>query len=82
MPSVFSKIILREIPAFIVAENTHFIAFLDINPLVLAKTPVGGEKAEGNREQANEFLAVFAYGGSTRYLNTFLRRSGVSADNN
>ena len=31
--SVFSKIIDREIPAYIVAEDEHFIAFLDINPL-------------------------------------------------
>jgi len=30
--SVFTKIINREIPAHIVAENTKFIAFLDVNP--------------------------------------------------
>jgi len=33
MKSIFSKIIDREIPAHIVAEDDHFIAFLDINPL-------------------------------------------------
>jgi histidine triad (HIT) family protein len=31
--SIFSRIIDREIPAYIVAEDASFIAFLDINPL-------------------------------------------------
>jgi len=34
MPSIFTKIINREIPGDIVAENDDYIAFLDINPLV------------------------------------------------
>lgn len=34
MPSIFSKIISREIPAHIVAEDDHHLAFLDINPLM------------------------------------------------
>ncbi|MEX2511464.1 MAG: HIT family protein [Cyclobacteriaceae bacterium] len=34
MPSIFSKIIQREIPAYIVAEDESHIAFLDIMPLV------------------------------------------------
>lgn len=34
MSSVFTKIINREIPGHIVAENDQFIAFLDVNPLV------------------------------------------------
>ncbi len=34
MASIFTKIIQREIPAHIVAENAEFISFLDINPLV------------------------------------------------
>lgn len=33
MASIFTRIINREIPAHIVAENDEFIAFLDINPL-------------------------------------------------
>ncbi|MFT6854495.1 MAG: histidine triad (HIT) family protein [Cyclobacteriaceae bacterium] len=33
MATIFSKIIDREIPAYIVAENDDHIAFLDINPL-------------------------------------------------
>jgi histidine triad (HIT) family protein len=34
MASIFTKIINREIPAQIVAEDENFIAFLDIMPLV------------------------------------------------
>lgn len=40
MASIFTKIINREIPGYIVAEDDHFIAFLDINPLVLGHTLV------------------------------------------
>ena len=32
MASIFSKIISGEIPCYKVAENDHFLAFLDINP--------------------------------------------------
>lgn len=34
MSSIFTKIVNREIPAHIVAEDGDFLAFLDINPLV------------------------------------------------
>lgn len=40
MASIFTKIIDREIPANIVAEDEHHIAFLDINPLVKGHTLV------------------------------------------
>ena len=33
MPSIFSKIVSGEIPCFKVAEDQHFLAFLDIFPL-------------------------------------------------
>ncbi len=35
MASIFTRIINREIPAHIVAEDDSFISFLDINPLVM-----------------------------------------------
>ncbi|MBN2729248.1 MAG: HIT family protein [Bacteroidales bacterium] len=38
MSTVFSKIIKREIPAHIVAEDDNYIAFLDINPLAKGHT--------------------------------------------
>lgn len=40
MPSLFTKIINREIPAHIVAEDDRYLAFLDINPLVMGHTLV------------------------------------------
>jgi histidine triad (HIT) family protein len=40
MPSIFTKIINREIPGYIVHEDERYIAFLDINPLVLGHTLV------------------------------------------
>jgi histidine triad (HIT) family protein len=40
MPSIFSRIIKREIPGHIVAEDDKFIAFLDIMPMVLGHTLV------------------------------------------
>jgi histidine triad (HIT) family protein len=40
MASIFTKIINREIPANIVAENDQFFAFLDISPLQKGHTLV------------------------------------------
>ena len=40
MSTVFSKIISGEIPAYKVAENDHFLAFLDVNPLCAGHTLV------------------------------------------
>jgi histidine triad (HIT) family protein len=44
MPTIFTKIINREIPAFIIAEDDDYIAFLDINPLVVGHTLVVPKK--------------------------------------
>lgn len=44
MPSLFTKIINREIPGHIVAEDDRYIAFLDINPLVMGHTLVVPKK--------------------------------------
>jgi len=35
MATIFSKIISREVPAHIVAEDDKHIAFMDVNPLVV-----------------------------------------------
>jgi histidine triad (HIT) family protein len=40
MASIFTRIINRDIPGYIVAEDERYIAFLDINPLVLGHTLV------------------------------------------
>ena len=44
MASIFTKIINRDIPGHIVAEDDNYIAFLDINPLVLGHTLVVPKK--------------------------------------
>ena len=40
MPSIFSRIVSGEIPCYKIAENEHFLAFLDINPLTKGHTLV------------------------------------------
>ena len=40
MATIFSKIAAGEIPSYKCAENEHFYAFLDINPLVKGHTLV------------------------------------------
>jgi histidine triad (HIT) family protein len=46
MPSVFSRIVAREIPAHILREDSQFLAFLDVRPirdghsLVIPKTEI------------------------------------------
>ena len=44
MASIFTRIINREIPAYIVAEDERYLAFLDINPLVVGHTLVVPKK--------------------------------------
>jgi len=44
MASIFTRIINREIPGHIVAEEENFIAFLDIVPLVMGHTLVVPKK--------------------------------------
>ena len=48
MDSIFTKIINREIPAYIIAENDDFIAFLDVFPLVKGHTLVIPKKQVDN----------------------------------
>lgn len=44
MASIFTKIINREIPGYIVAENDSMIAFLDVNPVAMGHTLVVPKK--------------------------------------
>ena len=44
MASIFTRIISREIPGHIVAEDERYIAFLDINPLTIGHTLVVPKK--------------------------------------
>ena len=44
--TIFSKIIAGEIPSYKVAEDDHFYAFLDINPIAWGHTLVVPKKEE------------------------------------
>lgn len=44
MPTIFSRIINKEIPAHVILEDDQFIAFLDISPLVMGHTLVVPKK--------------------------------------
>lgn len=46
MATLFTKIINREIPAYIIAEDEDNLAILDINPLVVGHTLVIPKKEE------------------------------------
>lgn len=46
MSSIFTRIVNREIPANIVAEDEDHLAFLDINPLVMGHTLVIPKREE------------------------------------
>lgn len=63
--SIFTKIIKGEIPSYKVAENEHFIAFLDINPNAKGHTLVVPKKEENklfdlSKEEYNS-LMNFSY---------------------
>lgn len=40
MPTIFSRIVKGEIPCWKIAEDEHYLAFLDINPLAIGHTLV------------------------------------------
>lgn len=44
MPTLFSKIIMGEIPCYKIAEDNNYFAFLDINPLAEGHTLVVPKK--------------------------------------
>ncbi|MFM9422151.1 MAG: hypothetical protein RIR06_612 [Bacteroidota bacterium] len=64
MSSIFSRIIKKEIPAYVIAENDEFLAFLDITPiaighcLVIPKTEV--DYIFDLEDQAYQNLFLFA----------------------
>lgn len=46
MASIFTRIVQGEIPCYKIAENDHFLAFLDVNPLVKGHTLVIPKKEQ------------------------------------
>ena len=47
MPSIFTRIINKEIPCHLIAENKHYMAFLDVMPLREGHTLVVPKKEVG-----------------------------------
>jgi histidine triad (HIT) family protein len=64
MASIFTRIINREIPGHIIAENENYIAFLDIVPLVMGHVLVVPKQESDYifdlEDQALAGLTVFA----------------------
>ncbi|PIR41119.1 MAG: histidine triad nucleotide-binding protein [Candidatus Yanofskybacteria bacterium CG10_big_fil_rev_8_21_14_0_10_46_23] len=67
MPSIFSKIVAREIPAEIIAEGEDWMAFKDIHPkapvhvLIIPKKEIRGIQSAGETDKeilGNLMLAV------------------------
>jgi histidine triad (HIT) family protein len=56
MVSIFSRIIAREIPSYIVYEDDQFFAFLDIHPLHLGHTLLVPKKEIGNILEMDDLL--------------------------
>ncbi len=63
MATIFTKIANREIPCHLIAENQHFMAFLDINPLAEGHTLVIPKKETDYIFDLadNEFTDLFAF---------------------
>lgn len=83
MASIFTKIINREIPAYIVAEDDKHIAFLDINPLAKGHTLVVPKREEDVffdlRDQELSDLIIFAkYVAAAIKATIHCNRIGVS----
>ncbi len=63
MPSIFSRIIAGELPAYIVAEDANHIAFLDINPNAIGHTLCVPKKEEDKLFDLNQeaYLALMQF---------------------
>ncbi len=63
MASIFSRIVAGEIPCYKVAETDQFLAFLDINPLVLGHTLVIPKKETDKLFdlEETEYLGLFTF---------------------
>ena len=63
MPSIFSKIVSGDIPAFKVAEDNNYVAFLDISPLAKGHVLVIPKKETDYifDLDSEEFLGLFSF---------------------
>ena len=73
MSSIFTKIINREIPAYILYENKNFISILDINPLthghslVIPKVEIDYFFELDDISNINEFGSIVFFFGTLFY---------------
>lgn len=63
MASIFSKIVLGQIPSWKIAEDQHFYAFLDINPISKGHTLVIPKKETDYifDLESQDFSSLFAF---------------------
>lgn len=63
MVSIFSKIVLGQIPSWKIAEDQHFYAFLDINPISKGHTLVIPKKETDYifDLESQDFSSLFAF---------------------
>ena len=63
MPSIFSKIVSGDIPAFKVAEDDNYVAFLDISPLAKGHVLVIPKKETDYifDLDSEEYLGLFSF---------------------
>lgn len=83
MASIFSKIISGEIPSYKIAENNHFLAFLDVFPMVeghvLVVPKVEVDKIFDNPDEILAQWLVFAKPIAKAIEKTFdCKRCGIS----
>lgn len=83
MTSLFTKIVNRELPAYIIAEDEQFLAFLDINPLRLGHTLVIPKKEVDYifdlEDELLKDMIVFAKGVSKKLKDNFTcKRIGMT----
>ena len=81
MPSIFSKIILREIPAHIVYEDDQVIAFLDISQATKGHTLVVPKVEYKDIFEVPEKTASHLFGIATKLSKAIQKAFGAHAMN-
>jgi histidine triad (HIT) family protein len=81
MPSIFSKIILREIPAHIVYEDDHVIAFLDISQATKGHTLVVPKVEYKDIFEVPEKTASHVFGVAVKVAKAIQKAFGAHAMN-
>lgn len=81
MPSIFSKIISREIPAHIIYEDEHTIAFLDIHPVNPGHTLVVPKQEATNALESSQEAIHHAWDVIQKITPVIIKATGSDACN-